>query len=289
MTMSTRMRLDRGSKFKVSIAALALSACVAVDTGLRDQAFADDQEPQTEEVDAGSEMPLEKSLASSDESRDGTKPREFAGLDTLRQGPIYSEVRVAQPAELKKLGLITSDEAMAFVVGGSLLIAGGFGAAALPLLLAHLAVHGYLLAWVPAGKALEGHRRAMIAESLAEVDFPSLTQTALRHRLKAEAAVSEETTERRVRVVVLGYGFMGDQGEKACSFLHAQIRLDLPGHDTQEDEVFIEPYRRSDDAPPAYCTRAKRLFANNSELARRTLTESAEILAAIIARRLEER
>lgn len=159
----------------------------------------------------------------------------------------------------------------------------------LPLLFAYLALGGYLSAGIPAGKALERHRQSLIAESVAKVDFPRLTQMALRRRLKAAEAVPDETTERRVEVVILGYGFSGHQGENACSFLHALIRLDLPGHDTQEDQIFIEPFRRSDDAPPAYCTLEKKLFANDGELARKTLTESAEILAAIVARRLEEK
>jgi len=231
----------------------------------------------------------EKTIASSDEGQNGARPRKFAGLDILREGPIAAEVRVAQAAELENLGRITSNEAMAFLMGGMVLIGGGFGAAGLPLLLADLAFFGFLAAAAAGAPALEGHRQSIIAESVAKVDFPSLAQTALRRRLKAEAGALDETNERRVEVVVLGYGFIGQHGENACGFLHAQLRLDLPGYDTQVDEVFIDPYRRSDDAPPAYCAPEKRMFANDGELAQRTLSESAEILAAIVARRLEER
>ena len=283
------MRLKGPPKFKALTIGFIFGAYVIGQPGLSHQVFAGEQKSEIDELQPGSDVAVEKSLAPT-EPRSVTAPRKFAGLNALHLGPISVEVRMAEAAELRNLGLVTSDEAMTLLLGGAVLIGGSFGAAALPLLLAYAAYFAFLAAATPALSGLEGHRQSVLAESVAKVDFPRLTQTALQRRLRATETPPDEAPERRVEVAILGYGFVrGPQKDSACSFLHALIRLDLPGHDTQEDRVFIEPSRRSDDAPPPYCTEAKKFLVDNGELARQTWIESTEILAAIVSRRLENR
>jgi hypothetical protein len=283
------MRLNGPPKFKVLTIGFFIGAYSVVQPGLSHRVFAEEQKSEVDELQSGSDVTTGTSLAPT-EWRSVTAPRTFAGLDTLHRGPISVEVRMAQAAELRNLEFVTSDEAAALLLGGAVLIGASFGAAALPLLLAYAAYLAFLAAATPGLTGLEGHRQSVLAESVANVDLPRLTQTALQRRLQATEASPNETPERRVEVVILGYGFVrGPQADSACSFLYALIRLDLPGHDTQEDWIFIEPSRRSDDAPPSYCTAAKKFIANGGELARQTWTESSEILAAIVARRLEDR
>jgi hypothetical protein len=283
------MRLNRQPKFNVLMVGLVFGAYAIVQPGLSHHVFAEEQKSEVDELQPGSEVAVEKSLAPT-EWRSITAPRKFAGLDTLHRGSISVEVRMAQAAELRNLELVTSDEAAALLLGGAVLIGASFGAAALPLLLAHAAYFAFLATATPGLSGLEAYRQSVLAESVGKAEFPQLTQTALQRRLRATNVSADETPERRVEVVILGYGFVrGPQADSACSFLHALIRLDLPGHDTQEDGIFIEPFRRSDDAPPSYCTAAKKFIANGGELARQTWIESSEILAAIVARRLEDR
>jgi hypothetical protein len=222
-------------------------------------------------------------------------PRKFDALEELHRGPIAVQVRMAQAAELQDFGRISDAEAMTLLFGSLILVGGGFGAAALPLLGAYAAWGTIFFGGAAPGmSAVEQSRQSSIVEAIAKVDFPRIAQTALERRLGAIAAGSEaaETIpdmERHVEVVVLNYGFAWDSAARdtACSFLHAEIRLTIPNHEMQKDWVYVEPSRRSDDAPPAYCSYAKKLFADDSALARQTLSESAEILAAIVARRLE--
>jgi hypothetical protein len=283
------MRLNRPPKFKVLTIGFFIGAYSVVQPGLSHHVFAEEQKSEVDELQSGSDVTTGKSLAPT-EWRSVTAPRKFGGLDTFHRGPISVEVRMAEAAELRNLELVTSDEAAALLLGGAVLIGASFGAAALPLLFAYAAYFAFLATATPGLSGLEGYRRSVLAESVAKADFPRLTQTALQRRLRATEASPDETPERRVEVVILGYGFVrGPQADSACSFLYALIRLDLPGHDTQEDWIFIEPSRRSDDAPPSYCTAAKKFIANGGELARQTWTESSEILAAIVARRLEDR
>ena len=221
-------------------------------------------------------------------------PRKFDGLEALHRGPIAVQVRMAGAADLQNFGRLSTAEIMTLMFGSIILVSGGFGAAALPLLGAYAAWGAFFFGGVaPGASAFEKYRQSNIAEAIAKVDFPRIAQAALQRRLGQTVAEAEAETgtipgaERQVEVVVLSYGFAWETSDSACSFLQAQIRLTIPDHATQEDWVYIEPSRRSDDAPPAYCTYTNKLFANDSELARQTLSESAEILAAIVAHRLE--
>jgi hypothetical protein len=225
-------------------------------------------------------------------------PHKFKGLEELHRGPISVQVRMAKAADLQNFGRLSQAEIMTLALGSIILVGGGFGAAALPLLGAYAAWGAVFFGGaVPGMFGIEKYRQSNIVEAIAKVDFPQIAQKALQRRLGQPVAEGETETgpisgaERQVEVLVLSYGFAWapDASDSACSFLHAQIRLTIPHHETQQDWVYIEPSRRSNDAPPAYCTYTNKLFAGDSELARQTLSESAEILAAIIANRLEDR
>lgn len=293
------MRLNRPPRCKVLITGFIFIGWVAIQPGLCRQAIAENQKSEVEEMQGGTDAPVERPVTLDQWSPDASAPRKFAGLDELHSGPISVEVRMARAAELENLELVTQDEALTILLGGIILVGAGLGAAGVTMAVPVWAVPALkgamgLAATTPGGTALvglEGYRQSVLEDSVAKVDFSRLTQTALRRRLRAtEASPDDEAPERSVEVMILGYGLVrGPQADSACSFLQALIRLHLPGHDTQEDWVFIEPSRRSDDAPPPYCTTVKRFIANGGELVRQTWTESAEILAAIVARRLEDR
>jgi hypothetical protein len=274
------------------IIALLLAGCVAGSkvSGIEGDSVARDERS----VQSPSALP--NADTSEEEIIFSPVPRKFDGLEELYSGPIQVRVRMAHAADLQDFGRITQTEAMTLFMGSAILVGGAFGAAALPLLGAYAAFGTIFFGGVAPGmSAFEQHRQANIAEAIAKVDFPQITQAALERRLSETYAVTAEQTarvlepERTVEVVVLSYGFAWNSRatETACSFLQAQIRLMIPGRETQKDWVYIEPSRRSDDAPPPYCSFAKKLFADDSALACQTLTESAEILAAIVAKRLE--
>src|SRR5262247_3607928 len=172
------MRLNRPPKFKVLTIGFFIGTYSVVQPGLSHHVFAEEQKSEVDEPQPGSEVAVEKSLSPT-EWRSVTAPRKFAGLETLHRGPISVEVRMAQAAELRNLELVTSDEAAALLLGGAILIGGSFGAAALPLLLAYAAYFAFLATATPALSGLEGHRRSVLAESVANADFPRLTQIAL--------------------------------------------------------------------------------------------------------------
>jgi hypothetical protein len=256
-----------------------------------------DQPANSSNVEAVYNGPEETiSPLAEDETFFSPVPRKFVGLEVLRNGPIAVRVRMARPADLVNFGRLTETEAMTVAFASIIVVGGAFGAAALPLLGAYAAWGTIFFGGaVPGGLAFEQHRQASIAEAIAKVDLPKIVETALRRRLVSlldesiVAPSSDLDIEREVEVVILSYGFLWNSAvpDTACSFLQAEIRLTIPNHETQKDWVYMEPSRRSDDSPPAYCSYSKRLFADDSALARQALSDNAEILASIVARRLE--
>ena len=273
---------------------LIASACTT-STGARKQS--DSDPAQSSNVEFVYNRPEEVIAAlAEDEAGFSPVPRRFAGLEELRNGPTAVRVRMARAADLENFGRLTETEAMTVAFASIIVVGAAFGAAALPLLGAYAAWGSIFFGGAAPGMlAFEQHRQASIAEAIAKVDLPQIVQNALQRRLvdllgqSIIALSSDLDIEREVEVVILSYGFLWNANvpDTACSFLQAEIRLTIPNHETQKDWVYMEPSRRSDDAPPAYCSYSKRLFADDSALARQALSENAEILASIVARRLE--
>ena len=270
-----------------------ISGCVTAGHTLAQPANAQ-QEAATSNTTSGIEGET-FGKAVEDEFLFSPEPRKLDGLEELHHGPIAVQVRMAQPADLADFGRITFGEGMTLMLVSTTLVGAAFGAAALPLLAGYAAWATIFFGGiVPGGFAFEKHRQSAIVEAISKVDFPQIAQTALQRRLDESILSAEPETkiipvvERQVEVVVLSYGFVwSGVPDTACAFLRAQFRVTIPNFPTQRDWVSIDPWQRSADAPPAYCSYAEKLFAQDSALARQALSESAEILAAIVARRLE--
>lgn len=193
---------------------------------------------------------------------------------------------MAQEGELEDLVYLSDETAVLALAGAAILIGGSAGVAAAPLLLAYAA---YFLVGIPATAGVvwgfQSGRRSTMEATLREVDFAGTTRVAVEQRLSPACTPRGDGSAGRVEVVILAYGFT-QETEEVCSFVNALIRLDLPDQPPQEEDVIISPADRSPDAPPSYCTSVERLLARDGELARQTLSESAEILGAIVASRL---
>ncbi|HTN73443.1 MAG TPA: hypothetical protein VMO00_20340 [Methylomirabilota bacterium] len=290
------MWLDRGARYALAWLFFIISGCVA-SSPVGPKQFNTEQGSSVSDETSIGEMPAEPiPKIPEGETIFSPEPRKFDGLEELHRGPIAVQVRMAQPADLQDFGRLSMAEGMTIAFGSIILVGAAFGAAALPLLGAYAAWGAIFFGGVAPGmSAFEQHRQSSIAEAIGKVDFPQIAQTALQRRLGETISEAEAETAtipgvgRQVEVVVLSYGFAwGPVDNTACSFLQAEIRLTIPNHEPQNDWVYIEPSRRSNDAPPAYCSYAKKLFADDSALACQTLSESAEILAAIVANRLED-
>jgi len=210
------------------------------------------------------------------------------GLTTPRDGSLFLHVRVAQPADAKGLSYITEGEAITNVAAWPILIGATAGAAAAPLLLAYAA---YFVVGFPAtvatSEGIEAGRRSVMERALLEVDFPRLTRESITRRVGARLTATVEAAERRAEVIVLGYGFTKRGTSDACSFATAVLRVEADGRPAIEERIAIGGLDQSADAPPPFCTGIKRLLEDDGRLARRTLAESAEVIGAIVARRLE--
>lgn len=198
-------------------------------------------------------------------------------------------VRRATEAELKDLELVSSDEAMGMAVGGPVITGGGFGAAALPLGAAYAT---YLVVVLPAtllfADKLDSWRRNALASAIREVDIAGITETELRRRHHFQATTSPGQQDG-LEILIGSYGFEQGSPHHICVFLHAHMRATARGESVFNDTIHIANHNGSPDAPPPYCTQAKRFGENQGVLAKQALTETAEILAGIVAARISSR
>lgn len=205
-----------------------------------------------------------------------------------RAGSVSLDVRVAQPADAKSLSYITEGEALTNVAAWPILIGATAGAAAAPLLLAYAA---YFVVGFPAtvatSEGIEAGRRSVMERALLEVDFPRFTRDSITRRVGARLTATDEAAEQRAEVIVLGYGFTKRGTSDACSFATAVLRVQADDRPAIEERIAIGGLEQSPDAPPPFCSGIKRLLRDDARLARRTLAESAEVIGAIVARRLE--
>lgn len=209
--------------------------------------------------------------------------RGFAGPPLERDLPLAIEVRMAGAAELRDTAWTSEAEAMGLLVGLTIGFGATGGALAAPLLAVYAA---FGATWVPTALSVEGWKQASVREALAEVDLPGRTLAALRRSWPLAPSPDARVPAPRLDVLIPAYGFVAGEAGEACFFLGARYVLERPGEPPHEDWVALEPARRSADAPPAYCAQVRRFSAHGGTLVRRTAEEAAEILAAILVRRL---
>lgn len=188
-------------------------------------------------------------------------------------------------ADIKVASYMTDGEVVGLILFSLIGSGATFGALALPLLAADATGLGVLFS---SGTGIESYRASVLKEALTTRNFVELTEKALKRRLGVLVQQpNAPPAETELEVKILNYGLFPDDSGDACFIADIVILLKQPGCDVHKDWIIIEPRRRSDDAPPAFCTHAKRFYEDSGALARKTVTETAEIIASILARRIK--
>lgn len=201
------------------------------------------------------------------------------------QGAPALEVRMATEAELERLGMTFPEFTTGFLVSQIIPAAGG--AAAAPILNVYAV---WALVTLPALYAYEERRQRLVERIMATEAFLDGVRRALERRLARLGLPAEGAGEApRLSVRVLGYGVNRKPGamENACMFVDAAIQVEQGAKVLYEDVVYMEPFLRSADAPPPACHYLSDLMRDDGALLQRVRDETAEILAAIVLRRLE--
>ena len=194
------------------------------------------------------------------------------------------EVRMATDSELSSVpGLLQAKEEAAYsALGlGSL----GLGLIAPPLYASALVVGGVLVVAmsVPMG-IISGSQGNTIMEVLKTEDFSALTKKAV-----IELLDYNETTKPngyKLTILILTYGFIQKDSGHICFSIDAEIKLQVYGQEKYKDFIYIEPYLRSEDAPPPQCASVGEFTENKGKLAKETIKNFSVILASIVAHRL---
>ena len=204
--------------------------------------------------------------------------------------PLFLTVRLASEPELKNLTFVHGDKILAHQMTGQVLVGALFGAAALPVGAAYAA---YFVVVLPAMMLfdikMDSSQRKSLADHIQSANLPSLAEQALRRRITFAEGLPP-TGSNLLEVIITGYGFVQPERDgDVCFFLDAQMRLVIDEHEVINEPVIMEPRQHSDDAPPAFCTEAKRFSKKYGELANQALSDGAEILAGIVAERVRKR
>jgi len=190
-------------------------------------------------------------------------------------------VRMASEADLSGLAPEFGTKEMLRISGAIVLESGMLVALGCPVCLSNaIAAAGLLVVLTPVVAVSDAHERAEAHRVEAELearDVTARTRDALARLRPAPAAGPG------AELVVVGYGFAKTEREGACFFLAAQLRAN-----GVEQELLLGPRRRSDDAPAPHCASRSALAAHEGALTARVVDETAEILAGLVATRLEE-
>ncbi|MEI6070054.1 MAG: hypothetical protein WCP96_22210 [Methylococcaceae bacterium] len=192
-------------------------------------------------------------------------------------------VKIKNPGDLKVNEFMTQNEMIGGLLGSTILTGGSFGALALPLVAAY-GVGGLIV--TPSAFGIEGYRENQLKNALIETDLPILTQNALQRHLANKIITNVGDNNGRLAITIVNYGFSSTSNNRACVFLDAAMKLEMPNMPVYEDKITIGDGIGQDDSPPAFCTHAKRFVSDNAKLARQSLSDLAEILAAIVVYRL---
>jgi hypothetical protein len=224
-------------------------------------------------------------LAVSDDGKIAIVPcqtlNQFNG--SLNITPIV-EVRMANESERSSVpGLWEGKEVAGFsALGlGSL----GLGLVAPPLYASGLVVGGIFLVLMPSSMgAIEGVQRNTIKEVLLTTDFSALTQQAIIESMCDNEL--ESNNEYILSIIILAYGFTEKISDEICFSVDAEIKLKFQEIEIFKDYIYIEPFLRSEDAPPPQCASVDEFANNEGELVKQTIDDFSIYLASIVAHRL---
>ena len=206
---------------------------------------------------------------------------EVDGTSNIR--PII-EVRMATDSELSSVpGLWQGKEVAGFSAFG--LGSLGLGLVAPPLYASALVVGGILLITMPSSMgAISGIQRNTIKKVLATEDFSALTQQAIIESM--DYSESNRSDGYTLSVIILAYGFLEKFGDEICFSVDAEVKLAFHEKEIFDDYIYIEPFLRSEDAPPPPCAMVGEFSEDNGKLARQTIRTFSEYLASIVIHRL---
>jgi len=131
--------------------------------------------------------------------------------------------------------------------------------------------------------AVERRQHETIVTALKKTDLLGVTRGALAGRLPAPLPGNTLT------VIVLAYGLVPKYGHPngpLCLSLDADLVLRAGDRELFRDTVFLEPYRRSADAPPPVCADMAAFAAHDGAALRNAVLDYAQVLAAIVRDRL---
>ena len=180
--------------------------------------------------------------------------------------------------------------------GGALAAIGIATVAVNPM--AQAAAVGGIIA-LPALTALgiaHGSDRSTLLEAVAESDLPAHLQTKLAERIasvrtevsaSAQGPAPARPAATTVEVVLPGFGFVGLSGSETLWFhCDAEVRVTEDGREVFRETIWWRANRRSEGVPPPRYETLSEWAADDARDARETLTEAADVLAALIAREL---
>jgi hypothetical protein len=194
------------------------------------------------------------------------------------------EVRMANKAELSSVpGFFKEKEVAKHTTLGIGYV--GLGLVAPPLYVSALVVGGVLIATgtLTLG-AIDGIQTNTIEGVLEKIDFSALTHKAIIESLDYNK--TSESNNCKLTILILVYGFTKKYSGTICFSVDAEIKLQVNGEEIYKDLVYIEPYLRSEDAPPPQCALAGEFSEKKGKLARQTIEDFSVILANIVAHRL---
>ena len=150
------------------------------------------------------------------------------------------------------------------------------------------AVGGILLGptFLVMGVVNDAHMKAIKA-AMSDVDLPARLQSTAQSRL-ARRLGGDLRPDCRVEIMILHYGLIDDGHTGQLSFtFDAEVRIVVTGTVVFSDKFLMGPFRRSDDVPPPHRATFGEFGRDGGDLTRRTLEDSTEVIAAVIAARLE--
>jgi hypothetical protein len=217
------------------------------------------------------------------DSNDLLMHKKMPALGEAEFSNLKISVQIKNPGNLKVNEFMAQNEIVGGLLGSTILIGGSFGALALPLVAAYGA---WGLIGFPSAFGIEGYRENQLKNALIETDLPKLTQNALQRHVANKIISNVSDNKGRLAITIVNYGFSSSSNNRACVFLDAAMKLEIPNMPVYEDKITIGDGVGQDDSPPAFCTHAKRFVSDNAKLARQSLSDLAEILAAIVVYRL---
>lgn len=131
-----------------------------------------------------------------------------------------------------------------------------------------------------------------IVQALNKTDFANRLQESIEGRLN-EHVGKRGKGNPRLEIVIQRYGFISgpninpNKTENLCTVINAYVKLQVSDQVVFKERIFWEPYKRSMDVPPPRCDAPSVLGAEQGKLVRRTFEDAAEILAAVIVKRLK--